>query len=243
MNAWGLTDRGKVRKQNQDVFFVYLEQARALAACVVCDGMGGARAGDVASRTAAESFISTITPLLQPEQTGAELTAAITVAAEKANRLVWEMAKSEPDCSGMGTTLVAFVLSEDTAVVANVGDSRAYLINRRGIQRISRDHSIVEDMVQRGDLTPEEAMHHPGRNIITRAFGTEAAVEVDTFTLKLRPKDCILLCSDGLTNLVSEEELLQQIRSPQREACCDRLLKLALERGAPDNVTAVLFER
>ncbi len=243
MNAWGISDKGKVRKQNQDVFFMYIEQARDLAACIVCDGMGGAKAGDIASRTAAEGFMSAIMPLLQPGQSGAELSSAVTVAVEKANRMVWEQAQAEPAWTGMGTTLVAFALQGGGAVVANAGDSRAYLISRGEIRRITEDHSLVGDLVRRGELTAEEARRHPGRNIITRALGTEASLESDIFQVKVKTGDCILLCSDGLTNMVSEEELLREISAPQRDSCCDRLLKLALDRGAPDNVTAVLFER
>ncbi len=243
MNAWGFTDKGMVRKQNQDVFFMYLEQERDLAACVVCDGMGGAKAGDVASRLAAENFMSAMMQTLNPELTDAELSAAVTVAQERANRSVWERSNSEPGCAGMGTTLVGFAFVGGHAAVANAGDSRAYHIGPGFIRRITRDHSLVEDLVMSGEITREEARRHPGRNIITRALGTDEIVPCDVFDVELAAGECLLLCSDGLSNIVTEEELLGEISAPGRESCCDRLLKLALDRGAPDNVTAVLFER
>jgi protein phosphatase len=143
---------------------------------------------------------------------------------------------------GMGTTLVAAVILGKTAYFANVGDSRGYLLNRSGINKITVDHSLVELMVQRGELSSEQAKAYPGKNLITRAVGTEQTVVCDTFRSLVRPGDCILLCSDGLTNMLADQELLfEVIHGVHKEDCCRRLIGIAKDRGAPDNVTAVLI--
>ena len=134
------------------------------------------------------------------------------------------------------------MVRDDLALVSNVGDSRAYHITREGIRQVSRDHSVVEDMVEKGDLTRDEARHHPRRNLITRALGTEPGVAADAFPLKWQQGDFLLLCSDGLINTVSDQELLfEVIHSEPLDTCLDRLLALSRQRGAPDNVTAVLL--
>ena len=143
---------------------------------------------------------------------------------------------------GMGTTLVAVLVLGKRAYFANVGDSRGYLMNRQGIQRVTVDHSLVELMVQRGELSSEAAKSYPGKNFITRAIGTEQTVECDLYTAALRPGDCILLCSDGLTNHLADQELLfEVIHGGDPDDCLERLLVLSRQRGAPDNVTIVLI--
>lgn len=239
MNVWGITDRGVVREQNQDSFaHKVLEDGRILA--VVCDGMGGARAGNVASTMAVEAFLEAF---LHPEE-GLEDRERLEQAAVQANRAVYRRANSDEGCAGMGTTLVAVLAGEQAAVLLNEGDSRAYHIAQGQIRRITRDHSLVEDLVQRGELTREEARVHPHRNLITRALGSEPELRADYFRQPLEPGDLLLLCSDGLSNMLTDRELLEETaRNDGLEACCQRLLQRALERGAPDNVTAVLIQR
>ena len=143
----------------------------------------------------------------------------------------------------MGTTMVAVLVVEDTAYLLNIGDSRAYHIDRDGITRLTRDHSVVEDMVARGDITPEQARTHPRKNLITRALGAEERIRADLYERQLKSGDHLLLCSDGLSNIVTDQELLYEvIHGGEIEECCQRLLDIALSRGAPDNVTAVLFQ-
>ena len=157
------------------------------------------------------------------------------------NRAVHELSRSQEEYHGMGTTLVAAIITGERIFVANVGDSRCYQIREGTIQRISRDHSLVEDLVERGEITREEARHHPKRNLITRALGVDRDVKVDLF----ERENCggyLLLCSDGLSNLATEEELRTEIVREDKESCCSRLLQLALDRGAPDNVTAVVVQ-
>ena len=162
-------------------------------------------------------------------------------ALELANKAVYEHAKLGDEYSGMGTTLVAAFLLKNTAVVINVGDSRAYHFSAQGVHQVTRDHSIVELMVQRGELTPEQAKTYPGKNLITRAVGTEPEVEGDLYVQELHKDDCLLLCSDGLSNEMDDQEILfEVVHGMKKSTCCERLLSIAKNRGAPDNVTVVL---
>ncbi len=242
MEAWSLTDTGKVRAQNQDC--CYVEQfAPNQTLAVVCDGMGGARAGDVASRMAAELFTDEVRRSVKPDMTPAESEKALRSALSLANRAVYEQSLLSGDFKGMGTTLVAVLAMEDYAMFINVGDSRAYHLSRSGITRVTRDHSLVEMMVQQGRLTPEQAKKYPGKNLITRAVGTEDHVLGDCYQTELQEGDFILLCSDGLSNLLSDMELLfEVVHGADKSSCCQRLMKIALSRGAPDNVTVVLIQ-
>ena len=160
---------------------------------------------------------------------------------ELANKAVYEQAQLSDDFAGMGTTLVAALILKDTAVIINVGDSRAYLFTSDGVQLLTVDHSIVEFMVQRGELTQEQAKNHPGKNVITRAVGTEPSVEGDIYIQKLHRDDCLLLCSDGLSNVMADQEMLFEVAHGVRKSdCCQRLLRIAKNRGAPDNVTVAM---
>ncbi len=237
MQVWGITHRGAVRQQNQDTYGIQmLEGDRVIA--LVCDGMGGARAGNVASSMAVEAFMETF---LNSEASAEE---RMRSAASVANQKVFQRSIQDQDCTGMGTTIVAALVNEQEAVILNEGDSRAYHINEEGIFLVTRDHSLVEDLVQRGELTREEARTHPNKNLITRALGAEPMLMADYFHQTLMPGDCLLLCSDGLSNVVEEQEMLYEvIHGGDQNTCCQRLLDIALNRGAPDNVTVVLICR
>ena len=240
IRAWGVTDKGVIRSQNQDGYYLNV-LSEHLAVGVVCDGMGGARAGNIASLIAVETFVDTLKNL-RPEQEEAPA-AALDRAAAAANEAVFRRACTDPDCRGMGTTMVAVLIVEDAAYLLNIGDSRAYHIDADGITRLTRDHSVVEDMVARGDITPEQARTHPRKNLITRALGAEERIRADLYERQLKSGDFLLLCSDGLTNIVTDQEILYEVlHGGETEACCQRLLDIALSRGAPDNVTAVLFQ-
>ncbi len=238
VQIWGITDRGAVREQNQDAYAArLLEDGAALA--VVCDGMGGAKAGNIASGMAVDLFLSTF--LRSEKEAG--VPERMTAAAERANREIFERASTDRDCLGMGTTLVAAWADASQAILLNEGDSRAYHITPDGIVRVTRDHSLVQDLVERGEITPEQARTHPQKNLITRALGSEPDLRTDEFDLTWSEGDFLLLCSDGLSNLVTDQELLYEvIHGGAPETCCRRLLDIALRRGAPDNVTAVLLQ-
>ena len=241
MEVWGMTDPGLVRSQNQDYYLLQKLGNHDLTA-VVCDGMGGAKSGNIASRLAAEVFSEEIRRGYRANMSQDQADYLLRTAVSIANTAVYENAQLNPDMKGMGTTLVAVLFLDKRAYFANVGDSRGYLMNRQGIQRVTVDHSLVELMVQRGELSSEQAKSYPGKNFITRAIGTEQSVECDLYTAVLRPGDCVLLCSDGLTNHLADQELLfEVIHGVNKQDCCQRLIGIAKDRGAPDNVTAVLI--
>ena len=242
MEAWGLTDVGNVRSQNQDAFRIVELGKNALLA-VVCDGMGGAKSGNVASRLASEVFSEEVKRSFSADLTPDEAEQMLRAAAKLANISVFEQSQLSEDYAGMGTTLVAALTYPRATLVLNIGDSRAYLINADGVRCITRDHSVVEMMVQRGELTPEQAKTHPSKNLITRAVGTEETVFSDVFRVETEPEDCILICSDGLSNQMADQEILfEVVHGARRDDCCRRLLEIAKNRGAPDNVTSVLIE-
>lgn len=240
MQAWGLTDPGCVRSQNQDAFEIKQFSKDSLL-CVVCDGMGGAKSGNIASALALDIFVQAVergrTANMRPD--GVEQ--MLRQAVKQANDTVFDQAQQFADFAGMGTTLVAAYIEGNLCTVVNVGDSRGYFLNWDGVRRITTDHSLVQLMVQRGELTKEQARTYPGKNLITRAIGTEPYVECDVFQMEVRKGDCVLLCSDGLSNLLDDQEILfEVIHGVNKQHCCQRLLGIAKERGAPDNVTSVL---
>lgn len=158
-----------------------------------------------------------------------------------ANEEVYSISQDRPECRGMGTTLVAALATEETLWVVNIGDSRCYQVLDGAIRRVTRDHSLVENLVEQGEITREQARVHPQKNLITRALGVDRTVQEDLFELN-NMGGYLLLCSDGLSNIVTDEELRREVVAEDKAGCCQRLLRLALERGAPDNVTAVLVQ-
>ncbi len=241
MQLWGITDRGSVRKENQDAYITFLLDGVG-GVGAVCDGMGGALAGNVASQLALDTFSGALRDGFSQDE-AADPKTVLSQAVELANNQVYRRSLEDEDCHGMGTTIVAAVADAFQISVINVGDSRCYLANEEGITRVTRDHSLVEDLVVRGDITPEEARHHPRRNLITRALGVEEKVESDLYQVAREEGSFVLLCSDGLSNVLTDHELLYEIiHGGSSSSCCQRLLDIALSRGAPDNVTAVLMQ-
>lgn len=241
MNIWSMTDTGLVRKENQDAYAV--KTAFDHTICVVCDGMGGAAGGQLASRIAVETFCAEMEKRLSPEAKPSRLREISVVAVALANRAVREAARTSEAYHNMGTTLVSAVSFDGGVVIANVGDSRAYHINQERIVQITRDHSLVEHMVERGDITAEEARHHPNRNLITRALGPDVDPECDCYTCQLLPGEYLLLCTDGLVNTVMDQEIMREVLNSDTNTCMERLLALSKSRGASDNVTVVLAKK
>lgn len=242
MQIWSLTDPGCVRTQNQDAFEIQKLKHGAVL-CVVCDGMGGAKAGNVASAMAAQEFAREVKENYRPSMSMESVDMLLDQAVKKANFAVYDKSKQSDEFTGMGTTLVAVLLRGKMATAVNVGDSRVYRINAEGITQITVDHSLVQLMIRRGEMTAEQARDFPGKNYITRAIGTEPVVKCDIFHLDMKRGDELLLCSDGLTNLVHDQEILfEVVHGAQKEDCCQRLLEIAKNRGAPDNVTSILVQ-
>lgn len=244
MNLYGLTDIGLVRKNNQDSYAIRVLDDN-LAIAVVCDGMGGAQAGNVASAVAVESFAAAVEDACKngvppdPERKQQLLRAACRTA----NNTVYELSCSNPEYQGMGTTLVAALVLSHEVYVINVGDSRCYILSDGTLKQITSDHSYVQALVNFGDITPEEARVHPKKNLITRALGIDESVRSDVFTAERKAGDKILLCSDGLSNMVPDDILQEELlKDANIEDSARALLALAVEQGAPDNVTVILAQ-
>ncbi len=240
MEYWVLSDIGCVRTCNQDACAVEQLDKNTLL-CVVCDGMGGAKAGNVASMLAVDVFAQEIKQSFSPDMDTGAQAELMKKALKLANFTVYDQSRQFEEFAGMGTTLVAAIITGKTVTIINVGDSRAYRVNGEGICQLTVDHSLVQLMVDRGELTSEQARTYPGKNYITRAVGTETSIEGDVFQYPVERGSYLLLCSDGLTNLLDDQELLfEVIHGGDRAECCQRLVDIAKRRGAPDNVTCVL---
>jgi serine/threonine protein phosphatase PrpC len=223
------TDTGRQRRANEDSLL-----ARS-PLFVVADGMGGAQAGEVASRIAVESFQPGVPDASEPE-------AALATLAHAANARIHELSHSNAEQAGMGTTLTAVYVGEQEVAIAHVGDSRAYCLRDGELLRLTDDHSLVDELMRQGRLTPEEAVEHPQRSVITRALGPEGMVEVDTRSFSARPGDVYLLCSDGLTTMISEEQIATVLLAHERlRDAGEALIGAANQAGGRDNITVVLI--
>ena len=238
MKSYSVTDVGQKRQVNQDYVYASEEPVGNLPNLfVVADGMGGHNAGDFASSFAVQTLVRTI--LEDENQNPIKI---IRHAVEEANRKVLEESKLHAEMSGMGTTMVLVTIIDDYAYVANVGDSRLYLIEDQILQ-ITKDHSLVQEMVRRGLITKEEAREHPDKNIITRVLGIGPEIEVDFFDIHLKENSVLLLCSDGLSNMVSDEDIWRIVNtSREMKEAGMRLVSLANENGGKDNIAVVLVK-
>ena len=235
---FGYTDMGKQRAMNQDAYHFDIG---AYPWAVVCDGMGGPRAGDVASGIGVDVITRTIERGLRPDMTENSVRTLLVTALATANTSIHVRVGDDEACAGMGTTAVCALVRGGLAHIAHVGDSRAYLITPESIEQVTRDHSLVQALVEQGQLTPEQAKVSPDKNMITRALGVEEEVAVDYSEVYLGPGDSLLLCTDGLTNLVPDQELRQIILSHEPQAAVERLVARANDYGGLDNITAVLI--
>ena len=210
--------------------------------CVVCDGMGGAKSGNIASSLAVDVFVQEVRRTWTSSMAQEKINLMLRSAVKLANFTVFDQAQQFEEFDGMGTTLVAVLVHNRHVTVIHVGDSRAYRVNTDGIWQMTRDHSLVQMMVERGELTQEMARTYPGKNFITRAIGTEPIVECDVSNMELAKGEFLLLCSDGLSNVLDDQEILfEVVHGVDKRDCCQRLLEIAKHRGAPDNVTSVLI--
>ena len=234
-----MTHIGRRRDMNQDYMYTSTTPVGSLPNLfVVADGMGGHNAGEYASRFTVDKMVEVISQNRQQEPV-----AAMKEALTEENSQLLEEAGADPSKSGMGTTVVAATVIGDLLHVANIGDSRLYVIDHEAIRQITRDHSLVEEMVRLGEMDKAAAKVHPDKNIITRAIGVTRELAVDFFEVELRPGDMILLCSDGLTNMVEDEEI-KEIVLEQKNIVekAEKLINTANENGGKDNITVVLIE-
>lgn len=223
------THCGNVRPINEDACLALPE----LGLVLVADGMGGHQAGEIASAMAAESVCASA-----KKTAGREISVKSAVTwVRRANKAIFQAASEDLSRSGMGTTLTFVYFMKGHAMVAHVGDSRCYLIRGGEIRQLTRDHSLVAELVARGEITEEQAKNHPYRNVITRALGTDSTVAVDAQDVDCDEGDVFLLCSDGLSNYVEDKEMLDAVQNMEGEALCDHLIDLALLRGGRDNIS------
>lgn len=240
MEANFLTDRGQVRTRNEDSGGIYYNESGQLLA-IIADGMGGHQSGDVASQMAVsiiQNEWQESTACTSPEQTEEWFIQVLT----KMNISIYNHAREKEEYTGMGTTIVAVISGVDFITIAHIGDSRCYIYNESGFNQITEDHSLVNELVRSGQITEEDARHHPRKNIVLKALGTEAHVKADIMSLGWDPGDKLLLCSDGLTDKVANAELSEYIKS---DACLTEtsqmLVDLANERGGEDNISLVMI--
>lgn len=248
MKSFGLTDKGKVRRDNQDCFIIEKCQSKSCMIIGLCDGMGDAKAGGIASQLSNKAFVSYIyTKLTSHVSRTVDYERILRDACSEANGVSYEYSHFDEAFNGMGTTIVGGVIKYNgNGYIINVGDSRAYLISRRrnSIRQVTKDHSLVAELMQAGAITKEQASRHPQKNVITRALGTDTTVECDYFEFSLQRGNVLLLCSDGLSNIVSDLEMLELAKEyHDPEALCRALMGKALNRGARDNVTVVALVR
>lgn len=239
MKVYSKTDIGRRRTDNQDAFYVGEFDNGAVFA-VVCDGMGGARGGNVASEKTAALISEYIVRSYSPKMNSTAIENLLRGAVESANTEVYEMSHSNASYEGMGTTAVVALIIDNLAHIVHVGDSRAYLIGATEIEQITSDHSVVQAMVDKGELSPQEARNHPKKNIITRAIGAEKNVMCDYNIVLKTDSAAILICTDGLTNHLDEQNIFETVRNTSQEDCVGKLIDMANEAGGSDNITAVL---
>ncbi|RDU38525.1 Stp1/IreP family PP2C-type Ser/Thr phosphatase [Neobacillus piezotolerans] len=241
MRAVYMTDQGRIRSHNEDTGGIFLN-ADGYRLAIVADGMGGHRAGDVASGMALaemKNFWENARGIKLPDQAERWLKEHISLV----NGVIFRHSRANEECDGMGTTIVAAIMLEDSATIANIGDSRCYILNETGFRKITEDHSLVNELLRSGQISREDAENHPRKNVLLRALGTEENVEMDISTIMFEEGDTLLLCSDGLSNKVSEKEMADVLSSAASlEEKALKLISLANEYGGEDNITLAIVE-
>lgn len=241
MNICGFTDKGKIRSSNQDSFIIGKMDDGSIWA-VVCDGMGGANGGNVASRMAVDNLSASLKSGYRPNMSESSVKNLLFTAVAAANIRVFDKSREDSSLNGMGTTVVAVLICDSIAYIAHAGDSRAYLLSNNVLTQLTRDHSIVQNMVEDGKLTTEEARVHPRKNVITRALGVEESVDAEFTVVDLSNGDSLLLCTDGLTNYATPDEIVSAFQNVDDDVA-KRLVDIANNNGGGDNITAVVINK
>ncbi len=240
MKVYSKTDIGRRRQVNQDAFYTG-EFSNGAVFAVVCDGMGGANGGDFASQKAASVISDYIVRSYSPKMNSTSIENLLRAAVDSANTEIYDLAKTNEVYKGMGTTAVVVFVIDNLAHIVHVGDSRAYFISNSEIEQITVDHSMVQAMVRNGEISAEQAKTHPQKNVITRAIGAKETVMCD-YNIVLKPENtAILICTDGLTNLVEEQNIFETVKTTEPGVCVSKLVEMANNAGGADNITAVLI--
>ena len=239
MNIGASTDRGRIRENNQDYY--YFSKSSKLPLFIVADGMGGHKAGEVASKMAVDVIVKVFTEAdinkLDREDV---IIDTIRRAIVEANNVIFQKSIEDLECNGMGTTITIAYLLNNKLIIGHIGDSRAYSIKDNELKQETEDHSLVAQLVKNGSITAKEAQFHPQKNIITRAVGTSKSIDIDIVIAEVKKDDIILLCTDGLTNMVDESEIKNIIFTNENmQSACDNLVKKANELGGIDNITVI----
>jgi protein phosphatase len=257
MRSAGKSDIGLVRKVNEDDFvclklndLLEVKDSTAdLYLCVVADGMGGHNAGEVASAMAVQKIVEFIREkyigvLTEPDTTEEKIFGLIKDAIYYSNDKIYKKSLLSAECVGMGTTLSMILIKGNSLYYGHIGDSRIYLIRKNEIARLTEDHSLVEELVKKGIIKPEEAASHPQKNVMTRALGTEYDIEADLGRMDIMDEDYVLLCSDGLSNMLKDDDIKKTVLSAESvEQACDDLINKAKENGGFDNITVVVIHK
>jgi len=239
MFIYGKTDKGLVREKNEDSFY-FEKLSENLAFAIVCDGMGGQIGGDVASSKAVEFISNNLKLNLKDGMKNSSVRYLLESSISTANTLIYDMSNKDLALSGMGTTIVLAVINNNTLHIAHAGDSRAYLMRADDLHRLTVDHSVVQTLVDHGELTEDQAKVHPNKNIITRALGVQKDIMVDLSEVFLQQGDVLLLCTDGLSNLVEFDQIKTTLKNCDSEAP-ERLIQIANNAGGIDNITAIVL--
>lgn len=237
MQVFSKIDIGRLRKSNQDACFTGRLYEHTLLV-IVCDGMGGANAGNIASKTAIKSISDYVGKSFRKSMKEKDMADMLKNAIISANIEIYDMSRENSDYSGMGTTAVVAIVQNEYAVICHVGDSRAYIVCDK-IEQLTKDHSIVQSLIESGKLTPDEAKVHPRKNVITRALGAEEDIVPDTVTVSLKENDNLLFCTDGLTNFVEPSDILNIFKTNQIDNVATTLVERANQNGGGDNITVV----
>jgi serine/threonine protein phosphatase PrpC len=238
------SDRGKVREINEDSCKVITGIDGMPDTFIVADGMGGHNSGELASRMAVELSEEYLLKFLQPDENEENILALISNMMAEVNKSIYSKAKESEENFGMGTTFIIGMLFKDKLYIGHVGDSRVYLVSNGVLKQLTTDHSYIEELIRNGSLTREEAQNHPKKNVITRALGCEENVEVDTYSVDVNDEDIFIFCTDGLTNMLSEKEILSIINNNDNpQDSCSELVRAANEKGGEDNITVIIVKK
>lgn len=236
------TDKGRVRDSNQDAYAVG-EFPDEVAWAVVCDGMGGAAGGNIASALAVKVISDKINASYRENMRDSSIKNMLDSALVAANIEVYDMSDAKPELKGMGTTVVCAIVRDGYAFIAHAGDSRAYIFDGTTLTQVTTDHSVVQNLIDKGEITKEQALNHPNKNLITRAIGVDKNIDIDFDEVCLGENEFLILCTDGLTNYVTDDELIDEVSDGRYYAFADRLVKKANNNGGGDNVTVVAIAK